>query len=207
MENIRAGLADEEVNIFFGTTVKPHLGDEIRVTLIASINADEFKTAIETPVVPERIPTQEPQEAPAEETEEVLGDDLYDEEEDEVVAPVEDFDVEEVPDAEPLVYEEDESFAAQLLDEPEEDVVPTFAPQPAMHQPELMPTRPLQFEDDEDDMPPPHSSTAKSGPFFSAGGPPGRYPMPGRRRPVEEDDLDTPPSLDFNDLRGLFPRN
>jgi hypothetical protein len=77
MENIRAGLADEEVNIFFGTTVKPHLGDEIRVTLIASINADEFKTAIETPPVPERIPTQEPQEAPAEVEEEVPGDDLY----------------------------------------------------------------------------------------------------------------------------------
>ena len=209
MENIRAGLADEEVNIFFGTTVKPHLGDEIRVTLIASINADEFKTAIETPPVPERIPTQEPQEAPAEVEEEVPGDDLYTEDMDELVAPVEEFDGEEAMEPEVEVYEEEESFTAQLLDEPveEEDAVPTFAPQPAMHQPELMPTRSMQFEDDDVDMPPPHSSTAKPGPFFSAGGPPGRYPMPGRRRPVEEDDLDTPPSLDFNDLRGLFPRN
>ena len=208
MENIRAGLADEDVNIFFGTTVKPHLGDEIRVTLIASINADEFKTAIETPVVPERIPTQEPQEAPAEETEEVLGDNLYDEEEDEVVAPVEDFEAEADEEMEvDEVEEEEESFASQLLQEPQEEPEFTFVPQPAMHQPELMPTRPLQFEDDEDDMPPPHSTAGKPGPFFSAGGPPGRYPMPGRRRPVEEDDLDTPPSLDFNDLRGLFPRN
>lgn len=46
VETVKNALADDDVNIFFGTTVKPHLGDEIRVTLIASVNAGEFKADI-----------------------------------------------------------------------------------------------------------------------------------------------------------------
>ncbi len=46
METVRAALADEDVRIFFGTTVKPKLGDEMRVSLIASINAEEMKAAL-----------------------------------------------------------------------------------------------------------------------------------------------------------------
>ncbi len=46
METVRAALADEDVQIFFGTTVKPKLGDEMRVTLIASVNGEEFRTAL-----------------------------------------------------------------------------------------------------------------------------------------------------------------
>ncbi len=46
METVRAALADDDVRIFFGTTVKPKLGDEMRVSLVASINAEEMKTAL-----------------------------------------------------------------------------------------------------------------------------------------------------------------
>ncbi len=46
METVRAALADDDVRIFFGTTVKPKLGDEMRVTLIASVNGEEFKLAL-----------------------------------------------------------------------------------------------------------------------------------------------------------------
>ncbi|MBR3945109.1 MAG: hypothetical protein IKK15_08465, partial [Akkermansia sp.] len=42
VETVKDALADEDVALFFGTTVKPHLGDEMRVTLIASVNAEEF---------------------------------------------------------------------------------------------------------------------------------------------------------------------
>lgn len=46
METVRGALGGDEVDIFFGATVKPHLGDELRITLIASIDAEEFKAAI-----------------------------------------------------------------------------------------------------------------------------------------------------------------
>ncbi|MBQ7024095.1 MAG: hypothetical protein IJN29_10960 [Akkermansia sp.] len=218
MEKVREALADEDVNIFFGTTVKPHLGDEIRVTLIASVNADEFKRAIEAPPVPERVPlpvdTVAAPEPVAAETEEgmpeagedssapTMGDNIYEE------------DTEESPElsAEPYVPESVPAVAPAGEDlfpdgEEAEDAVPTFSHQPAMHQPELMPAAGIAVpsaEEVEDELPLPEVVRKDS--FYNAGGPPGRYPMVGRRRPQEEDDLDTPPSLDVNDLRSFFPR-
>lgn len=62
MEVVRSGLADDDVRIFFGTTVKPHLGDEMRVTLIASIDAGEFKAMIDTPPAPPVRVAASPQE-------------------------------------------------------------------------------------------------------------------------------------------------
>ncbi len=47
METIRASLGNDEVNFFFGAAVKPRLGEEIRVSLIASVDAGEFRAAIE----------------------------------------------------------------------------------------------------------------------------------------------------------------
>lgn len=46
METIREGLAGEQVEIFFGASVKPHLGDEIRVAIIASLDEREFAAAL-----------------------------------------------------------------------------------------------------------------------------------------------------------------
>lgn len=46
METVRKSLGNDEVNFFFGAAVKPRLGEEIRVSLIASIDAGEFRSAI-----------------------------------------------------------------------------------------------------------------------------------------------------------------
>ena len=218
MEKVREALADEDVNIFFGTTVKPHLGDEIRVTLIASVNADEFKRAIEAPPVPERVAVPEEPQAEAVEpetslvkeemqpeevvTSDYVGDNIYEEDiEDTPELSAEAYEAESEPED---VVEEEELFPEE---EEAEDAVPTFSHQPVMHQPELMPAtgiavQPAAATDDEL----PLTDMGRKGAFYNAGGPPGRYPMTGRRRPHDEDDLDTPPSLDVNDLRSFFPR-
>lgn len=46
MDTIRSSLRNDEVNFFFGAAVKPRLGEEIRVSLIASVDAGEFRSAI-----------------------------------------------------------------------------------------------------------------------------------------------------------------
>lgn len=52
METVRGALADDDVTLYFGTSVKPHLGDEMRLTLIASINGEELRQALENMPVP-----------------------------------------------------------------------------------------------------------------------------------------------------------
>lgn len=59
METVRQALADDDVTLYFGTSVKPHLGDEMRMTLIASINGEELRQAIENPPVPSPDETSE----------------------------------------------------------------------------------------------------------------------------------------------------
>lgn len=64
MEVIRGALADDDVSVFFGATVKKRLGDEMRVTLIASIDAGEFKAMTAAPAPsPVRIPAQQDDES------------------------------------------------------------------------------------------------------------------------------------------------
>lgn len=47
MDTLREALANEnEVQLFFGVAVKPNLGDEMRITLIASIDSVEFRNAL-----------------------------------------------------------------------------------------------------------------------------------------------------------------
>ncbi len=46
MDTIRSSLRNDDVNFFFGAAVKPRLGEEIRVSLIASVDAGEFRSAI-----------------------------------------------------------------------------------------------------------------------------------------------------------------
>ena len=69
MEVIQDALGSEDVQIFFGASVKPNLGDEIRVTLIASIDAQEFQAAYsetETPLRPDEEDSS-PSSSPTEE--------------------------------------------------------------------------------------------------------------------------------------------
>ncbi len=205
MERIRKGLASDDVNIFFGTTVKPHLGDELRVTLIASINAEEFKEALAAEPVqeeeePEAVAEEEPEEAPEVEPEEPAEM----EEAEDTEEPVEEELME--PEAEEQeIYDEEEPAQEEAEEEPEqeepEDAVPAFNRQPVMHQPELMPA--MQSSDDADDM-----DESEPGPFFTEGSEDGGFMQFSRRwaTPSSEDDLDTPPEVSFNDLRGMFRR-
>lgn len=210
METVRESLADEDVKLFFGTTVKPHLGDEIRVTLIASVDAEEFKAAIVAPPETERVkpaaPADEPEEPveleeepePADEDEDFFAESPADEPVEEVVD-----EVEEVPAEEPeLTDEVEEEPVAEEEDAEEEaeDAVPSFTVQPVMHQPELMPAN-LTVDDDDDEAAP------TTGTLFPNEGD-SDFVSFSRRRNDNEDDLDMPPpSMNINNLRGMFPRN
>ncbi len=214
METVREALADEDVKLFFGTTVKPHLGDEIRVTLIASVDAEEFKAAIVAPPETERVkpsaPADEPEETevPEDEAEEVLEPAAEEEDffaEPPVAEPVEETaeEEEEEPAEEPELTDEVEEEPEEeevVAEEEPEDAVPSFTVQPVMHQPELMPAN-LTVDDDDDEAAP------TTGTLFPNDGDSGFVSF-SRRRNDNEDDLDMPPpSMNINNLRGMFPRN
>ncbi len=91
METVRAGLGSDDVNIFFGAAVKARLGEELRVSIIASVDYHEMQAAAladaaraeEEPSAPAE---PEPEEAPLPELEEVepyAGEDVFDDEEEE----------------------------------------------------------------------------------------------------------------------------
>ena len=112
MEKVRKSLGNDEVNFFFGAAVKPRLGEEIRVSLIASIDAGEFRAAIEA---------EEAEAAAAAEAEEAAADD-----EPETEAGEEDFSEEEE-----LEEVESEGVSADVFaDEAEEaeDIEEEIAP-------------------------------------------------------------------------------
>lgn len=214
METVREALADEDVKLFFGTTVKPHLGDEIRVTLIASVDAEEFKAAIVAPPETERVkpaaPADEPAETevPEDEAEEELEPAAEEEDffaEPPVAEPVEETaeEEEEDPADEPeLTVEVEEELEEEevVAEEEPEDAVPSFTVQPVMHQPELMPAN-LTVDDDDDEAAP------TTGTLFPNEGDSGFVSF-SRRRNDNDDDLDMPPpSMNINNLRGMFPRN
>ncbi len=217
METVREALADEEVKLFFGTTVKPHLGDEIRVTLIASVDAEEFKSAIVAPPQTERVKPE-----PAAEEPEELEEPEAEAEAEELVPAVEDEDffaeapteepVEETPEVEEDEPAEDPELTDEVEEEPTEedeveaeeeaeDAVPSFTVQPVMHQPELMPAN-LTVDDEDDEAAP------TTGTLFPNEGDGSGFVSFSRRRNDNEDDLDMPPpSMNINNLRGMFPRN
>ncbi len=220
VETVRESLADEQVDIFFGTTVKPHLGDEIRVTLIASIDAEEFKEALLNPPEPQRV--QLPEETPApEEPAEAVADEP--EEEPTVLYADEPETVPPAPYAEPeatAAYEpeppyeqpsapQQEPFAAPLPETPVwQSSLPLGAGAATLRQGELMPRQAAPEAAE-------HDHTARVRGIFPEDGSmpdaPRMYsPDAVRRRQnssAAQDDLDTPPSLRFNDLRDMFPDN
>lgn len=211
METIREGLpqaaeGEEEVRLFFGASVKPHLGEEMRVSLTASIDATEFaavvhaeKEAAAAPV-PEPLPEEEEpayDEAPAETGYVLTEDDVLEAEQ--AQAPAEE-------------AEEEELFAA-----PEEEPLPDVpAPAPvqtSFFAPDAAPQQSFfnldgepaaEVEKEDDDMPAlPHGLFEEA----PAGKPAAYSPEAARRRMAGRDDIDTPPSLRFNDLSDMFPDN
>lgn len=126
MDTIRKALPDEEVNFFFGASVKPRLGEEIRVSLIASVDAGEFRLALAeeaaaAAAAAEAMPADE-------EPEEEILDDVEPESEEEVAAEGDD-DVEEAADEDDFFGEEDE-------EEPEAEAP---APVAARYEPRELP--------------------------------------------------------------------
>lgn len=123
METVRGGLGGDDVNIFFGAAVKPLLGEEMRVSIIASVDYREMQAAIMAEEEADDEPEEEaaPAEPVAEETlaeEEASEDEAF---EDEVEPYSADEDDEEEPPAEP----EDET--GEPLLEPDDEYVPSVA--------------------------------------------------------------------------------
>ena len=126
MEIVRESLGGEDVEIFFGATVKPNLGDEMRLTLIASINSEEFKTAllqVDTPLRPaeKEAPPAEPAEPEDAETAPALAEEESEEaaSDDEVAGAPEP--VEEPAEDEPEGDDDDEEEEEQQFVDEEED--------------------------------------------------------------------------------------
>ncbi len=154
METVREALADEDVRIFFGTTVKPKLGDEMRVSLIASVNGEELKAALleeeaAAALAAEMAPSAaeeelvEAEEGAPEELAEAEGVDTSDDEEDsdseETSSPAE-------PETEETLFpdEEDELPHDRPVFAPTPAPVPSPAPHPQRQHVAYAPTVPTR---------------------------------------------------------------
>lgn len=142
METVRGALAGDDVNIFFGAAVKPLLGEEMRVSIIASVDAREMQAAVQADQLAaeqaaEEEAAAEPEPAPEEEAEEP-----------EVAEE------ETVAENEPLLAEDEEE--AELPDEE-----PVAAPLPAAKSEPLPSWEPIP-------APMPEKQPRSSGGFSSA---------------------------------------
>lgn len=211
LETVRAGLpqpadGEEEVRLFFGASVKPHLGEEIRVSLTASIDAGEFAAVVRAEKEAAAAP---PPELPEEEPEQPEEEDIFPEEEEEPLAP-ESAEEAPLPAEEAPEEEEEELFTA-----PEEEPLPVAPREPVQQDLFASPAATQQslfhLEDEEPDTEeePEELPAPLPHPLFGeephAPAPPAYSSDAARRRMSGRDDLDTPPSLRFNDLRDMFP--
>lgn len=194
MDVIRAGLpqGEDAVQLFFGAGVKKRLGDEIRVSLLAGIDAGEFRAAVEAEKAAAACPP------PAVEEED---------------SPEENAEPEEDADSSEAAAEdsaEDDIFGSEPPEEPL-PVVPEPEPRapeaPAPAAPALPPSprrsTPQQavFRLDDDSFTP-DDDLARFAPASQTG----TLPVPPRRHGARDTvDWDTPPALRNNDLRDIFP--
>ena len=201
VETVKNALADEDVDVFFGTTVKPHLGDEIRITLIASVNAEEFQAGIakqleeeaaaaaEAALQPDPVEEQEEiteetelvvvetEEAPAVESDDIFGD------EEET----------ETPDAETDDTE-------QVEEEEQEDTEEEPAAGRTMYQGELMPMNPTVTPKLSND-----DQTERVRRLFAEVDGEHDYPASRRRTADAAPANDSAATLRHHDLRSIFP--
>ena len=268
LDTVRTQLGGQ-VELLFGTSVKPALQDEMRVTLITSVNAADMPAA-EPELEPEPVPAPEPEPVPATEPE------LAEEEvvvEESAAAPseirrdepepvVDEENTEELdsrvrgmfsdvdnathepmpePDSEPEPQEEPELTpepqeepepepASEPLPEPQPELqeepepatqqpqqdffdLPDFAPQrqatlnldagPAVRPPRRRTNTPADVEEIDSRVRDIFGDIDNATPEEKAETP--AYSPDARTRATKEDDIDTPPSLRFNDLRDMFP--
>ncbi len=66
MEHIQSAYADRDLDIYFGASVKPHLGDEIRITIIAALDEQGYVKSMTPQPKPEIIPVLSQPEPEAE---------------------------------------------------------------------------------------------------------------------------------------------
>lgn len=142
METVRGALAGDDVNIFFGAAVKPLLGEEMRVSIIASVDAREMQAAVQADQL---AAEQAAEEEAAAESEPALEEEA---EEPEVAEE------ETVAENEPLLEEDEEE--AELPDEE-----PVAAPLPAAKSKPLPSWEPIP-------APMPEKQPRSSGGFSSA---------------------------------------
>ena len=229
MDAVREALGGEDVQIFFGASVKANLGEEVRVTLIASIDAQEFKAACAaapTPVRPqEELPEQSDaidaqDDIPEEMAQDATNDDQRHAEPQEVPdeSPVDEADESECDQEEEqdIDEEQDDLYDDEQQEQPSNfskanDTLPQESTSPNPRQLDLFsaPHQPAT-PDREDYMPPVatvHAASLRNrDELASPVTPIRRYaPAGGNRLPHgSADDLDTPPSLRNNDLRDAF---
>lgn len=128
METVRAGLGGDDVNIFFGAAVKAHLGEEMRVSIIASVDFHEMQAAVAADAA---AAEQEP-----------LAEAPMAEEEPELEEEMEQLEVAEEEYTEPEYEDEPEPESSEPLLEPEEEMPPpVYAPTPGpVVEPEPLPS-------------------------------------------------------------------
>jgi hypothetical protein len=134
METVREGLAGDDVNIFFGAAVKPRLGEEMRVSLIASVDYHEMQAAI---LAEAEEAVAEPEEALAVQEPETPEDAFEDE-----VEPY----AEEAGEVYEDALEAGEENGAPLL-EPDDE----FIPEPV--EPASVPAEPVRYEAQPEPLP------------------------------------------------------
>lgn len=143
METVREGLADDDVNIFFGAAVKPHLGEEMRVSLIASVDYKEMQAAVLAEAEAEKAAAEAAVMAPAveeafteadpEPAEEEWKEELVEEkttEEDEAIYAGEEEEEPEEESGEPLLEDDEEEGFPIPASTPAPKSVPAPAPAP-----------------------------------------------------------------------------
>ena len=148
METIRKALPGDEVKFFFGASVKPRLGEEIRVSIIASVDAGEFRLALAEEAAAEAAAAEaaaaEPETQPEPEEEEPeLEYEEADEEE-----PAEEEDADDFFGDEEEEYEEEEPEAAPVAPAslPQRSVAPVEFPRPQLpvERPSMHAPRPVE---------------------------------------------------------------
>ncbi len=135
METVREGLAGDDVSIFFGAAVKPRLGEEMRVSLIASVDYHEMQAAVLADAQAAEAAAEEEEEEPAEEPE--VEEEVFCEEE--VTPYAADEEGEEPEESEPFLEPDDEETqpvpAPAPAPAPEPEPLPSWEPLPPVAAP------------------------------------------------------------------------